>query len=211
MRPDAITSQDIERQINAVLGGLRDVKSPTGMEQRILRRLDERPASSSAWGNRWSVWPLRVGALGLVTAACAFVMISVHSHPAKNTRTTNETTSMAHTAAIPAAHHDAEPLSVEVEVERSVATGNLHQHRLETKTSQNTLARDEMNAPSQPAPELPLTQQERQLRKIVHQAPPNEFASLNISSLPPAAIPEENIRAFFSGFTQQSNIGDLPQ
>ena len=209
MRPDAITSQDIERQINAVLGGLRDVKSPAGMEQRILRRLDERPASSSAWKIRWSVWPLRAGALGLVTAACAFVMISIHSHPVKNTGTTNETTSMAHTEAIPSAHHDAEPPSVEVE--RSVATGNLHQHRLETKTSQNTLARDEMNAPSQPAPELPLTQQERQLRKIVHQAPPNEFASLNISSLPPAAIPEENIRAFFSGFTQQSNIGDLPQ
>jgi hypothetical protein len=41
------------------------------------------------------------------------------------------------------------------------------------------VAMEEMRAPSEPAPELPLTEQERLLRKVVHRGDPEEVAMLN--------------------------------
>ncbi len=49
----------------------------------------------------------------------------------------------------------------------------------EALSAEDALAVSEMNAPSKPAPPLPLTHQEKLLAEAVHQAGPKELSSLS--------------------------------
>ena len=51
--------------------------------------------------------------------------------------------------------------------------------RAKTARSEDSLAMREMMAPSQPAPPMPLTKQEKLLLRLVHKGDPVELAMLN--------------------------------
>jgi hypothetical protein len=188
------TDQSIER----VLAGLRDTQAPAQMEQRIVAAMHVRmlTAQPSRRAGRWAVVPL--WAFGCGVAVAALVVGAVGIRQGHGPAVQSERAAVRHSARpavepervqVATSERSPTPLAQRVandvlgEVSMPAATvleDRGRTARTETRPSEaDEVALSEMQAPSQPAPPLPLTQQEKWLQRIARAHDPQEMAALN--------------------------------
>lgn len=178
MNPHKIDSDEL---IDRLFVSLRDVKLPQGMEHRIVDVATEHFATRRGWKLALPTatgksWTLAVASVAIVALGTTWVLSrNLHnvSQRADVRRDSNAATESAQHAYAsnnellqlrPAKHsHPAQRQTAEV---------------VESLSAEDALAISEMNAPSRPAPPLPLTHQERLLAEAVHKANPEELATL---------------------------------
>jgi hypothetical protein len=193
--------KDTDQLIGKTLAGLRDTEAPAGMERRILETLENQALARSRWG-----WPtafsLRISARPVAyAAALAGVVVLVLAIPAIHQR---RQTSVLSAKAVPLAPLPSAPsatlaASVEPQTPTIVTrpSRRTKPRKLEVADPEEALAVREMNAPSRPAPPLPLTAQEKLLVRFVRTRTPEQLAAIDPAKW---AAHDEQERAEFDRF-----------
>ena len=173
--------QNSEQDIDRILTALRDTEPRTGMEQRILATIEQRKSAAPS-----RIFPWRLASL--TTTALLASVFALHHHslaphpliPHSSTNTPSEA------SATPSPTH---PLAPHLLIPHSSTNTIALKHpTLSIPTNHQLLcdcdpiALAESQAPSHPAPELPLTDQEKLLRRAAHHADPVELAELNAAT-----------------------------
>jgi hypothetical protein len=184
--------RDAETTIERVLGGLRDVDAPVGMEGRVLATLEEREASR-AGRSRWS-WlgerpvPAMLGC-GIAAAAVVAVMLVVpavrHTRGVEPVGSVGSVETPAPDVGLKSASGNV--AGAKATSERPVgsrAIGARVMKRVEVardvrRDDSDAVAAEEMQAASCPAPPVPLTEQERLLLRVVNKRDPQQMAELD--------------------------------
>jgi hypothetical protein len=199
--------KDTDQLIGKTLAGLRDTEAPTGMERRILETLENQALARSRWG--WlTAFSLRISARPMAYAgALAGVVVLVLAIPAIHQR---RQTSVLSAKAVPSAPLPPAPsttlaASVEPQTPTIVTrpSRRAKPRRLEVTDPEEALAVREMNAPSRPAPPLPLTEQEKLLVRFVRTSTPEQLAAIDSAKW---AAHDEQERTEFDRF-----FGRLPK
>ena len=178
--------KNADETIERVLAGLREVEAPEGMERRIVEAMRERAPERRGWRPMWlMIPPSLMGARGLTTAVAGVVVLSLAagwmvSRDHRIRRESAEVKRQADPAHVPILRTQV-PAAREVQPSstRSIAV-------LQSKTP---IARDvpeerpaeerEMIAENHPAPEPPLTDEEKLLLRFAHRVDPEEVAALS--------------------------------
>jgi hypothetical protein len=216
-----------EEAMEKVLAGLRDAEAPAGMERRILDQLDaleERAAvrSGSGWRQMLPGWlvvparPMAVGSLvcgvalaGLFAVALAIPAFRRLGHTSVQARRSPDPVGSLALGASQVAAKSAQPAS-----SRSGGVRVLGEIKAEGRTSAegvvdiDSVALEDMHAPSRPAPPMPLTEQERLLLRLVHKDDPVELAMLDSKV---RDLEELEDKAEFQRFFGQSAKQALPE
>jgi hypothetical protein len=173
-----------------VLQGLRNAEAPTGMERRILERLEGQASARSRMERRqlrpsWLRVPAGYAVCGVALAGMFALVLAVPVVrrlgyvPA---RLKGSVAPAAPMAPSPAAAHGVE-LSSHEQGSRWSGTTNAPRTGLvrvaDPVDSPDAVAWSEMQAASQPAPPMPLTEQEKLLLRIAHRGEPVEMAMLD--------------------------------
>lgn len=201
--------KDSDQAIEKVLAGLRDAKAPTGMERRILEELQSRAAAGVRQGwlsrlaPRIAVRPiayvaLLAGGMAIILAIPSAIHLLQHA-PVQSAQETRS-------APLPPA--PSATAAERVELQRpAIVTGSPRRakpRKLEVTDPEESLAVREVNAPSRPAPPLPLTEQEKALVRFVRTRTPEELAAIDPAKW---AAQDEQQRAefdrFFRRFTKE--------
>ena len=195
-----------EEVIQQVLAGLRDCDASAGMERRILEGVRHRASARSAagWGSlrplaHWcAMWPL---AWGLVFVA---IFVSLPVFVVHRTRLHVHATRAASLPAVTSAKV-AEEDRTEPPTPIARSRGNtITRKRVRTSASDWAILRD-IRAPSHPAPEAPLTEEEKMLLRVAHTGDAEEFAMLNPEM---RARQDAQMEADFERFVAQSSKPD---
>jgi hypothetical protein len=162
--------KDSEEAIEKVLGALREVEAPVGMERRILEQLEVRAEEKRL---RWR-WMVPVTCAAVLAGVVALLFISRGHVPQR--------VEVVQSAAV--------PRSVEV---RPAVQEKAHVQRVGYRRRRSSaVARDI------PAPPLPLTDQERLLLRVVHQHDPSNLSILEPAKQAAAlAKDKEQFQGFF--------------
>lgn len=166
--------------IDRVLMGLAGVEAPPEIEQRVLRAVQRRAAeqvrprftalSSLTYWQRWAVATCVI-ALWFATS----MAVRKRHEPGREGAGVNQLSTPDATFPAAIAMAEARPKGRSV---LTVSTHRKNEAKTEVLSDQDALAISEMNAPSKPAPPLPLTQQEKLLAEAVHQDGTNNLSSL---------------------------------
>lgn len=167
--------------VDRVLTGLAGVEAPPAFEQRVLQAVQRRAAEQGAPGiaslatlTHWQPWAIAACVVMLSFAASVTVR---KRHEPRHEEAVLKPYTSPHTepsAQVAGAHSEGRPHQV-------VISGSRHKESVaypEALDEMEALAISEMNAPSKPAPPLPLTHQEELLAKAVHQDNPTDLSSL---------------------------------
>lgn len=177
-----------DEAIDRVLTGLRESEVPAGMESRVLQAMQARVAAESVEKSVWWSWPRQAVYGALLAGLLVVVAVSV---PHRVHRVTPEPVGARHVEGAPAVIAEkaapvvqarqarvpqrvAKPLPVRVETASAGQKG-----APDSNAAEDALAREEMLAPSHPAPPLPMTAQEMLLVRAVRRHDPDELAMLN--------------------------------
>jgi hypothetical protein len=190
-----------EQAIDQVLAGLGKVEASPGMKRRILANLEE-SALVSAKGAPRRVWQMVW--LGMTVASILIAVAVVHQPGKTSTKVPrHEVVSTPPSANGPGTRvQQASHLPVEKILP---ARGARPAQTVRRISAGDAALLAEMRAPSHPAPEVPLTQEEKLLLRAVRTGDPQVIAMLN---------PEERARqeaaseAEFQEFVEQSNKED---
>ncbi|MGA3136765.1 MAG: hypothetical protein ABSC88_12300 [Terracidiphilus sp.] len=187
-----------EEAIGKVLAGLRAAEASPGMERRILAaveaRASQRPAATPRWA--WGV------AMAGVAAASLFILFilttAIHRHGHPSTQAQQQALRVE-----PA--RDAQPATLlsqkPIEYIKAVAS-----RRTATRIcAEEAVLLSDLRAPSHPAPEAPLTNEEKLLLRVVHSGDPQLIAMLNPEI---RAKQEAESEAEFQKFAEQSGKED---
>ncbi|HEY0162151.1 MAG TPA: hypothetical protein VGB69_05695 [Edaphobacter sp.] len=172
--------------IEKVLGGLREVSTPPGMEQRILKALEDRASTKPQPRWSWlSIPAYRTAAVcgGIALAAGVFVLTTMH-FPARRPTMSRADSRQNAPQLMPQpsmqSRTEAETPQVLAPDPQSAHATSHAKARLVRSISVH--AKNEEAAPehanSYPPPPMPLTQQERLLLRIAHKDSPIELARL---------------------------------
>jgi hypothetical protein len=162
-----------------VLAALRDAEAPVGMERRILETVQNHPSVHTRWS--WlTTAPHRIPGRPIAYAATlAGVVALVLAIPAVHQR---KQAPAQIAKVIPSA--PLFPAAIVAENPEPQRTAIISRQlrrpmrkRLELVDTQESLAMREMNAPSRPAPPLPLTEQEKLLVRFVRTRTPEQLAA----------------------------------
>lgn len=197
-------SNQADQAIDKVLAGLGKAEAPVGMERRILETMQSRASAGARWGWRWMPGRFPVGAAACA-AALAGVVALVLAVPAIRHRPASPTRSAKAVPSTPAAPL---PAMENAELQRPASATRSPRRakprKLEVADPEEALAVREMNAPSRPAPPLPLTAQEKALVRFVRTRTPEELAAIDPAKW---AAQDEQQRAefdrFFRRFTKE--------
>jgi len=198
--------QNSEQDIDRILTALREAEPSANLDHRILIAIEHRtaPKSTRSW-----LWPLAT----LTTATIIFIFVlNLHHTHAPSPRP--DSVSDTRTIRVPQARdgiivanlgivrkRDRSRPSLPTRAARAVATPqNPHPSRLLCDCDPIALA--ESQAPSHPAPALPLTDQEKLLRRIARHPNSVELAELNPAAREARAAQEQ---AAFQNFFEQSS------
>jgi hypothetical protein len=184
-----------EEAIGKVLAGLRAAEASPGMERRILAAIEERAAQRPAATPRWA-WSV---AMAGVAAASLFIAITaIHRHEHPSTQAQQQALRAEPT-------RDAQPATLlsrkPIEFIKAVAP-----RRTATRIrSEEAVLLSDLRAPSHPAPEAPLTNEEKLLLRVVHSGDPQLIAMLDPEE---RARQEAKSEAEFQKFVEQSGKED---
>ncbi len=173
-----------DEAIDRVLTGLRESEAPAGLEGRILQAMRARVAMNSVENQPWWTWPRLAGCGALLAGLLVLVAVSV---PHRVHRVAPEPVVARHVEPAPAVIAEkaaavgqarvpprvTKPLLVRVEA----ASGR--KGAPDSNSAEDALAREEMLAPSHPAPPLPMTAQEKLFRQAVIEEHFDQLAMLN--------------------------------
>jgi hypothetical protein len=179
-----------DEAIDKVFAGLRHAEAPAGMESRILRTLEARSLEvratvrpRSGWRKAAPAWILQSTPTTYITgglALASLLVVIVFGRWTQRTQATPQqvasapiATSTSHPSII---LHPPSPDRALTQATRGVEASS--GPRSQPLSEEDALAISEMLAPSKPAPPLPLTRQEKLLAEVMHQAGPEELASL---------------------------------
>jgi len=164
--------------IDKTLTALKRAAPPQGMEARILQRLQQQPAPAAPF--RWrdlltgsalaAAW-WRGALSGAVTAMLLVGALRLAQHTLR-TRPAHPVSQLAATRALPPA---ALPVAASTPNATSRDTAGCPTHALVHRA---WMGSDASFAPSRPAPNLPLTAEERALARLVRTADPKLLAAL---------------------------------
>jgi hypothetical protein len=183
--------KNAEEAIVQVLRGLSDAKASPGMELRILQAVAARTQERLAARPRWAWSFVMMGAVAILMFI-ALATIYRHIQPptqARQPALPAEPAANPQTALLPP-HRVAAPARTAYQARKTPLI-----------SAADALLLSEMRAPSHPAPEAPLTNEEKLLLRAVHTGDPQVIAMLN---------PEERARqeaaseAEFQRFVKQS-------
>ncbi|GGG71725.1 hypothetical protein [Edaphobacter dinghuensis] len=193
--------RDPDQLIEKVLAGLRDAEAPAEMERRILDAVQSRAMASTRWNWLTTLPPWiavkPVAYVGAVAGIAALVLTIPAFHQRHHAPT--QSAKAIPSAPLPPIHStavaaNAEPQRVTI-VTRSPR--RMNPRRLEAIDPEESLAMREVNAPSRPAPPLPLTEQEKLLVRFVRAHTPEELAAIDPAKW---AAQDEQRRAEFDRF-----------
>jgi len=167
-------NQTSQHDIDQVLTALRNTTPPTGMESRILKAVEQRTASlpSQLPARTWT-WAF--GAAALITAL-ALTAIHLHRNPPSDPVSTASTNHATPTPPLQAAsvtnRHLPKP--------SPSPQPNKITRRSAPLCDCDPLALAESNAPSLPAPEMPLTAQEKLLLRVAQHPDPVQIEQFDL-------------------------------
>ena len=175
--------KDSDQAIEKVLAGLRDAEAPAGMERRIVETVQNHASARSRWS--WlATAPHRITIRPMAyAAALAGIGALVAAIPAIHQRRHAPTQAEKVPAAAPLISAPSRLVSESsgppspATISRAVQMQK--PRRLKLVDAQESLAEREMNAPSRPAPPLPLTDQEKLLVRFVHTRTPEQLAAID--------------------------------
>ena len=175
-----------DQVIEQVLTGLRDTQAPPGMERRMLEAIQH--CRSSAPRRRLNLaWHFAYAGLAclllLFAAAAIFSLYVLRPHPSDSTNASNP----------PAPRPLAQPRptsqrTVSEAAQHTPAPGSLARSGPKPSTANADAPKTALRGPSLtlldpppgfPAPEAPLTEEERLLLRIAHMGDPEEIAMLD--------------------------------
>ncbi len=197
-----------DEAIQQVLAGLRDCEAAAGMERRILEAVRDRPSARPAanWGGlrpvaHWAaMWPL-AGGLVLVVISVSLSFFLIHRTGHSPTRLSVQAARAESVSPAASGKIAEENGSKTIARTRGNAAA---QKRVRANAGDLVILRD-MRTPSHPAPEAPLTEEEKLLLRIAHRGNAEEFALLNPEM---QARQDAQIEADFQRFVAQSNNQD---
>ena len=169
-----------DNAIDKVLAALRDAAPPEGMDSRIAARLAQHAQTQPApsrWRNLLTGQSLAAAWLRGAAAGAAFALLAVAAMlalrhaPVPQPQRAASTPSAAHITPVSETHSAPCPSPAVLRVPRT-APPNAHPTLL-------AQARVDTQAPSLPAPALPLTAQERGLVQIARTGDPKALANIN--------------------------------
>jgi len=193
-------NDNYEREIDRVLAGLRQVEPGTGMEARVLRRLEEREETKAS-----SLWMFRLawgGGLAVAVVAVAFVMHHSGQRVAPRDVVAHDVASIAVTRS----HSVTVAPALMAEGMRQPPVERVQEERNPRPTiEERQAAQTDATAASFPAPPLPLTQQEKLLMRVAHRGEQGPVT-------PPPSLGLENevaeLRADTDKFFQDPTTGE---
>ncbi len=193
-----------DEAIDRVLTGLRESEAPVGMENRILQAMQAHATGESAKRFVWWSWPRTAGYGALLAGLLVVVAVSVphRAHQAvqepgvrKRVEAEPVVTAEKATSVVEAA------VPLRVQKPLLVRAEKVHAGQKDVQDSnaaEDELAREEMLAPSKPAPPLPMTAQEKSLIQAVRWHDPDELAMLNPEEQEKLEAKDEaSFKAFF--------------
>ena len=171
-----------DEAIDRLLAGLRTVEPTHGMQQRILRGAREKAGAQSQsslqlpFTKRYS-WMVTAASIAVIGLVASWTVARTHRNAEVATLRPAHLT--ATIAPIAGTRLTPAPIADTRSSQQSRRTSSeVRAEPAESVVDLDALALSEMNAPSRPAPPLPLTRQEKLLSDAVHQAGPEELASL---------------------------------
>jgi hypothetical protein len=181
---------DSEQDVDRILRALGSVEASAGMQQRVMAAVAQREEDTPGRNLTWGFAAL---AAAVVVAVFAVRLLPRPSpaHPPMASRTEAVP---AGTSPVTVAIDNATPIVTHKRSLRAVAR---EPHRLLCDCDPTALA--EANAPSQLAPELPMTEQEKLLRQVARHPDPVQVAELSAASREEHITAErDDFKAFFT-------------
>jgi hypothetical protein len=177
--------ENSDEAMERVLAGLRDAEAPAGMEQRILEAVRDGAPRRREWSLAlsWRGAGMRtcaVAVVGMVMVSSMVCWTVLREH--RTDRGGRESRSRM----VPMT-----PPDPQVQVVSAIAQQHLSERpvlrggekakarRAKVDREEESPARQETLAANHPAPEAPLTEEERLLLRIAHKGDPMEIAALN--------------------------------
>lgn len=177
---------DSDEAIERVLAGLRDAEAPADMERRILETVRKSTSSRSGW--RLAKMPrlveMRISAIavaGLIVVSSIVCWTALKEHRPEEDRMGSKSQTVSANLLEPEAQVGAgrtKKTLAEKPVARWRAKTNARKMRGGRK-DESANALNGMSAANHPAPEPPLTKEEKLLLRIAHRGDPTEMAALN--------------------------------
>jgi hypothetical protein len=163
--------------VDRLLAAMRDAEAPEGMKRRVATRLQNHSQATPVRRDWLRVMPS--WAWGACVASVIFSMVTVRMNHSKNSTEAPTTVKPAAIVATDAvkAEDSAVTAARPHETILRVTARSTKEEPIVTSV-EDSLAVSEMMAPSQPAPEVPLTEQERLLLQVVRRGDPEELAML---------------------------------
>jgi hypothetical protein len=211
------TDEDIDRLLNA----LRDTEPPDGMQHRILQHTRHHAPQPSSW--RTLLTPRLQAHPWAIALSCAAILAStiywtaLRPHPTPHELATSKPIAAPIASrelgapSAPAAEPSATASSSPKVGNRDSNPPSITAPRKNKKPTSPNLANDHSNsldqlaAQNHPAPELPLTDQEKLLLHLVHTYDPVEVAALNH---PPMASHDAEEKEEVQKFFEHHTTGD---
>lgn len=180
-----------EEAIGKVLAGLRAAEASPGMERRILAAVEARASAPPAATPRW-VWSVAMAGVAAASLFIAITAIHRHEHPS--------TQAQQHALPAQSATREQQASLRPNEPITPARTAAPARKKPPISAEEAALLRA-MRAPSRPAPEAPLTNEEKLLLHVVHIGDPQLIAMLNPEI---RAKQEAESEAEFQKFAEQS-------
>jgi hypothetical protein len=192
-----------DEAIDRVLTGLRESQAPAGMENRILQAMQAHATGESAKRFVWWSWPRTAGYGALLAGLLVVVAVSVphRAHQAVQELVVRKRVEVepAPVAEAKVPRKVTKPLLVRVEKQNAGQKGVQ-----DSNAAEDELAREEMLAPSHPAPPLPMTAQERLLERVVSRHGLRDLAILNSEERDKTAAREDEAFKKFFGIKDRA-------
>jgi hypothetical protein len=187
-----------EQDIDRVLTALRDAQPTSGMESRILQAIEHRISTSSRW-TPWMQWSIAALATAAIILAIALTTHNNQPTTANIAQSllpapTPNLSSQQKLAPFAPANLSSRPKSaLFADVVERPAVPSAGQPTT-ADSARDRLAMEETQAPSHPAPPLPLTSDERLLLRAAQRSEPVQIAQLEPLAVTPkqATAPEED-------------------
>lgn len=168
-----------DKAIDRVLTGLGSVEALPAFEQRVLQAVRQRAAEQErprfvalSTLTRWQPWAV---------AACVVALSFASSMAVRKRHETRHDEAVVNQHASPNVPAASQVEVAEAQPHQPVLSASPHRKNVvatEVLSDEEALAISEMNAPSKPAPPLPLTHQEKLLAGAMHQGGPTDLSSL---------------------------------